>query len=424
MFFKGLLDKLDVEVEIIRGKNNDFKSAVEPFFRTNMSDSSRVQVERYMSSMWEDMRNDIAADRKIDAEELNVIADSMKIKRAEDAVEFKLLDGVKYRDEVMGLLMKKVGVDSEEDLELQNFEKYAKKSFYEDQLLTKSENPDVAVILAEGDVSTEGDGLTSAEICKLFKKVRNEKSIKVVVFRINSPGGSALASEEIWREVNLTNKVKKVVVSMGDVAASGGYYIASPAYKIFAEPTTITGSIGVFGMIPYTGKMLENKLGITFDRVSTNQHAVLSTNRKLTPMELAITQEEVDEVYDQFLQRVSDGRKMTKEQVNVIARGRVWTGRDALKIGLVDQLGGLNDAVAFAASEVDLKNPKVLYYPLKKEDKLGDLIELIEDQKEDESVSIKSQRIPEELLDYYASIKKIERMRGIQMRLPFEVKMD
>ncbi len=424
MFFKGMLDKLDVEVEIIRGKNNDFKSAVEPFFRTNMSDSSRVQVERYMNSMWEDMRNDIAADRKIDTEELNTIADSMKIKRAEDAVEYKLLDGVKYRDEVMALLMKKVDVDSEEDLELQNFEKYAKKSFYEDQLLTKSENPGVAVILAEGDVATEGEGLTSAEICKLFKKVRNEKSIKVVVFRINSPGGSALASEEIWREVNLTNKVKKVVVSMGDVAASGGYYIASPAYKIFAEPTTITGSIGVFGMIPYTGKMLENKLGISFDRVSTNQHAVLSTNRKLTPMELAITQEEVDEIYEQFLQRVSDGRKMTKEQVNVIARGRVWTGRDALKIGLVDQLGGLNDAIAFAASEVDLKNPKVLYYPLKKEDKLGDLIELIEDSDEDESVSIKSQKIPQELLDYYASIKKIERMRGIQMRLPFEVRMN
>jgi protease-4 len=265
-----------------------------------MSDSSRVQVERYMNSMWDDMRNDIAADRKIDAEDLNVIADSMKIKRAEDAVEFKLLDGVKYSDEVMALLMKKVGVDSEEDLELQNFEKYAKKSFYEDQLLTKSENPGVAVILAEGDVATEGEGLTSAEICKLFKKVRNEKSIKVVVFRINSPGGSALASEEIWREVNLTNKVKKVVVSMGDVAASGGYYIASPAYKIFAEPTTITGSIGVFGMIPYTGKMLENKLGISFDRVSTNQHAVLSTNRKLTPMELAITQEEVDEIWLTF----------------------------------------------------------------------------------------------------------------------------
>jgi protease-4 len=169
--------------------------------------------------------------------------------------------------------------------------------------------------------------------------------------------------------------------------------------------------------------MLENKLGISFDRVSTNQHAVLSTNRKLTASELAITQEEVDEIYDQFLQRVSDGRKMTKGRVNVIARGRVWTGRDALRIGLVDQLGGLSDAIAFAASEADLKTPKVLYYPLKKEDKLGDLIELIEDQEEDESIQIKSQKLPQELMDYYTAIKKIERMRGIQMRLPFEVMM-
>jgi protease-4 len=424
MFFKGMFDKLDVEVEIIRGKNNDFKSAVEPFFRTNMSDSSRVQVQRYMDSMWEDMRNDIASDRKIDSEQLNLIADSMKIKRAEDAVNYNLLDGVKFRDEVMGLLMKKVGVDSEEDLKFQNFEKYAKKSFYEDQLLTKTQSPGVAVILAEGEISTEGEGMTSEEICKLFKKVRNEKSIKTVVFRINSPGGSALASEEIWREVNLTNKVKKVIVSMGDVAASGGYYVATPSFKIFAEPTTITGSIGVFGMIPYTGKMLENKLGISFDRVSTNRHAVLSTNRKLTPEELAITQEEVDQIYDQFLQRVADGRKMTKDEANVLARGRVWTGRDALRIGLVDQLGGLKDAIAYAANEAKLKDPKVLYYPLKKEDKFSDLIELIDEQEEDESVQINSQKIPQELLEYYATIKKIERMRGIQMRMPFEVVFD
>ena len=424
MFFKGMFDKLDVEVEIIRGKNNDFKSAVEPFFRTNMSDSSRVQVQRYMDSMWEDMRNDIASDRKIDSEQLNLIADSMKIKRAEDAVNYNLLDGVKFRDEVMGLLMKKVGVDSEEDLKFQNFEKYAKKSFYEDQLLTKTQSPGVAVILAEGEISTEGEGMTSEEICKLFKNVRNEKSIKTVVFRINSPGGSALASEEIWREVNLTNKVKKVIVSMGDVAASGGYYVATPSFKIFAEPTTITGSIGVFGMIPYTGKMLENKLGISFDRVSTNRHAVLSTNRKLTPEELAITQEEVDQIYDQFLQRVADGRKMTKDEANVLARGRVWTGRDALRIGLVDQLGGLKDAIAYAANEAKLKDPKVLYYPLKKEDKFSDLIELIDEQEDDESVQINSQKIPQELLEYYATIKKIERMRGIQMRMPFEVVFD
>ncbi|NBU90064.1 MAG: signal peptide peptidase SppA [Flavobacteriia bacterium] len=420
MYYKGMLDKLDLEVEIIRGKNNDFKSAVEPFFRTSMSDSSRVQVKRYITSIWEDMCNDIALDRKIKTQDLNLIADELKITRAEDAVSFGLLDGVKYRDEMMEYLMKKVSEKSEDKLEFQDFEKYATSTFYDDQAITKNQYPSIAVILAEGEVSTDGDGLSSIEICKLFKKVRNEKSIKTVVFRINSPGGSALASEEIWREVALTNKVKKVTVSMGDVAASGGYYIACPAYKIFAESTTITGSIGVFGMIPYTGKMLQNKLGITFDQVSTNKHSVLSTNRKLSPEELAITQAEVDQIYDQFLKRVADGRKMTKEEVNVIARGRVWTGRDALRIGLVDQLGGLPDAIAFATNNAKLKNPKVIYYPFKEDDSFSQLIELIEEETEND-VRIKSNAMPKEFIEYYEKLKKIEGMSGIQMRLPYDL---
>ena len=210
---------------------------------------------------------------------------------------------------------------------------------------------------------TDGDGLTSKEICKLFQDVRKNKSIKTVVFRINSPGGSALASDEIWREVALTNKTKKVIVSMGDVAASGGYYIAAPASYIFAEPTTITGSIGVFGMIPFTGKMLENKLGMTFDRAGTNKHSVMTTNRKLTPEEFTIIQEEVDAIYAQFLERVSVGRGMTTEEVNTFARGRVWTGTDALAIGLVDELGGISSAISYAAKKASIKDKKILYYP-------------------------------------------------------------
>jgi protease IV len=427
-FFKGMLDKLEVEVEIIRGSNNDFKSAVEPFFRKNMSDSSKHQMQRYITSMWEEMRNDIALDRKVSADQLNNLAENLSIHNVEDAVSFKLLDGTKYRDEMMAYLMKKVKVEKEEDLALQAFEKYAKKTFYQDQILIKAKKPDVAVILAEGDVSRDGDGLTSQQICKLFKKVRNDKDIKTVVFRINSPGGSALASEEIWREVDMTNKVKKVIVSMGDVAASGGYYIAAPADKIFAEPTTITGSIGVFGMIPYTGKMLENKLGLTFDRVSTNKHAVLSTNRKLTKEELDITQKEVDDIYFQFLKRVADGRKMSTEQVNAVARGRVWTGRDALAIGLVDQLGGLSDAIAYATNQAKLKDPKVIYYPLKKEDKLGDLFEMIngdeDDGDDDAALKMKNLGLPKELLVQYEQLKKLEGMKGIQMRLPFELRVD
>jgi protease-4 len=417
-FFKGTLDKLEVEVQVIRGSNNDFKSAVEPYFRTAMSDSSRVQIERYLTSMWEDIRTDIAADRKITVEELNVIADSTKIHRAEDAIDLKLMDGLKYRDEVIDILSKKVGLDEDEDLNLQSFEKYAKKKFYQNQLLTKNDKPNIAVILAEGAVSKDGDELTSKEICKLFQDVRKNKTIKTVVFRVNSPGGSALASDEIWREVQLTNKTKKVIVSMGDVAASGGYYIAAPAEAIFAEPTTITGSIGVFGMIPYTGKMLENKLGISFDRAATNRHSVMTTNRKLDAEEYAMIQEEVDAIYDQFLGRVAEGRGMTKEKVNVIARGRVWTGRDALKIGLVDKLGGINDAIEYAAKKADIKEKKVLYYPLKKQDKLSEILEQLE---EEEEFEISGGQMPAELVQYYKQLKRIESMTGIQMRMPYEI---
>lgn len=420
-FFKNALDKLNVEVEIIRGKNNDFKSAVEPFFRTEMSDSSRLQIERYMNSMWGTILAEIAADRKLSVIELNQIADSMMIKRADDAVKFKLLDGLKYKDEVMNELCKKVKCKKVDDLNFYSFEKYARKQFNEDQTLAEVEDPNIAVIVAEGDVATSGDGVASDKICKLFKEVRNNDDIKTVVFRINSPGGSALASDEIWREVQLTNKVKKVIVSMGDVAASGGYYVAAPAYKIFAEPTTITGSIGVFGMIPYTGKMFENYLGITFDRASTNTHAGMSLNRKLTPKELESIQNEVDEIYDQFLGRVAEGRKMTKEQVNSIARGRVWTGQDAKKIGLVDDLGGLTDAIAFAAKQANIKEPKVEYLPHNKSNEFFDFIDMINE--ENEGTFSKNTKIPSELLTYYNQLKKIESLTGIQMKLPYEIRI-
>lgn len=420
-FFKGTLDKLEVEVQVIRGSNNDFKSAVEPFFRENMSDSSRVQIERYLTSMWEDIRTDISVDRKVKIEKLNTIADSAFIRRADDAVKYKLMDGTKYRDEIISLMSEKVGLEDGEELELQEFEKYAKKKFYHNQVLAKNDSPNIAVILAEGDVSIDGDGLTSKQICKLFQEARKNKTIKTIVFRVNSPGGSALASDEIWREVQLTNETKKVIVSMGDVAASGGYYISAPATTIFAEPSTITGSIGVFGMIPYTGKMLQNKLGMTFDRAATNQHSVMTTNRKLTPEEYLLVQEEVDGIYDQFLSRVAEGRGMTKERVNEIARGRVWTGRDALAIGLVDKLGGISDAIAYAAKKSNISSPKVLYYPLKKEDPWLSLLEDLEEQQENEMRVSMQHSMPQELVYYYNQLKSIESMSGMQMRMPFEL---
>lgn len=418
-FFKNTLDKLDVEMQVVRGKNNDFKSAVEPFFLDHMSDSSRLQMERYITSLWQDIRSDIATDRKVNSEKLNQIAEEMLVRRAQDAVQYKLIDGTKYKDEVMEIICKKAGVKTAKDLHLQDFQKFAQKRYLQDQKIAKNDQPNVAVILAEGGVAVDGEGLTSKEICKLFQDVRNNKSIKTVVFRINSPGGSALASDEIWREVQLTNKTKKVIVSMGDVAASGGYYVAAPASYIFAEPTTITGSIGVFGVIPYTGKLMENHLGLTFDRVSTNSHAVLSTNRKLTESEFGIIQEEVDMIYDDFLERVASGRGMTKDQVNVIARGRVWTGRDALKVGLVDQLGGMKDAIAYAAKEAKIKDTKVLYYPLVKEDKFAMILEQLEEESEVKATS--NAKLPAELLKHYEQLQNLEKIQGMQMRLPFDL---
>lgn len=425
MFYTGLLEKLDIEVEVIRGKNNDFKSAVEPFFRKEMSDSSRLQTKTYMNSIWSDICQDISKDKKISVEKLNNYADSLSLRRMQDAVKFKFINGVKYRDEVMQVLAKKVGVDNPSSLNMLAVEKYGKYFFFEDQEIRQIEKPKIAVIVAEGDISRDGDGIASEKLCKLWKKVREEDNIEAVVFRINSPGGSALASDEIWREVELTKAKKKVIVSMGDVAASGGYYIAAPAHRIFAENSTITGSIGVFGMIPYTGKMLENKLGITFDRVSTNKHGSLSLNRKLTKEELSITQAEVDEIYDDFLSKVATGRKMTKENVNKVARGRVWAGSDAVKIGLVDEIGGLTSAIAYAAKLVNGDTDEVLYYPLVEKDFADKLMDFLEDEnekEEDEKDVSSTNQLPEELLEYYKELKKIESMSGVQMRLPFNIK--
>jgi protease IV len=420
MFFKNTFDKLGIEMQVIRGSNNDFKSAVEPYFRTDMSDSSRLQTQRYMSSIWEDVRSQIAEDRKISAAQLNDIAENAKIHRVDDAVKLKLIDGAKYRDEVEAIVLKKSGLKSLKNI--MAFEDYAKKGFKNKQLAysTGSAKANVAVIVGEGGITVNGDELTSDDICKYFREVRNDDKIKVVVFRVNSPGGSALASEEIWREVSLTTKKKKVIVSMGDVAASGGYYISTPASTIFAEPTTITGSIGVFGVIPYTGGFMENKLGLTFDRVQTNKHSVLSTNRKLSPEEFTLIQAEVDQIYTQFKKRVADGRGMKVDQVHRIARGRVWTGTDALKIGLVDKLGGFKDALAFAIKEAKIKDAQVIYYPKVKEDPIEELIEQLS-KEEKESMKIKQNAIPKVIDDLTKRLMKLDSYTGIQMRMPYEI---
>ncbi len=423
MYFKKTLDKLDVEMQVIRGSNNDFKSAVEPFFRENMSDSSRLQTERYLDGMWKLIRSEIAKDRGVSAQKLNDIAEEASIKSVKDAIKYKLIDEAKYRDEVLDIIASKVGASSGEDVELLSFAKYSNKRYYQDQKLQQADDPNVAVILAEGEITRNGNGLTSEDICGLIRDARNNESVKTIVLRVNSPGGSALASDEIWREVQKTNQTKKVIVSMGDVAASGGYYISAPASYIFAEPNTITGSIGVFGVIPYTGAMLENNLGLTFDRVATNKHSVLTTNRKLTEEEFNMIQESVDDIYDDFKGVVAKGRGMTKEQVDVIARGRVWTGEDAKNIGLIDELGGLQDAIDYAAEQAGVKDKKVVYYPFAKEDKFAEFIEALEEQ-EQTSIKTSTPELPASLIKHYEQLKTLESYQGIQMRMPYIVNID
>lgn len=420
MYFKKLFDDLDIEMQIIRGKNNDFKSAVEPFFKEEMSDSSRVQLEKYINSIWYDLKSTISTERNVSMEDLEMIADSTLIRRCSDAVDYKLLDAVKYRDEVISEIAKKVGADSFEDINFMAFEKYADKKFFNNQEITDGKNnANVAVIIAQGSITKNGEELASDKITNYIREARMDENIKTIVLRVNSPGGSALASDEIWREVKLAKETKKVVVSMGDVAASGGYYISAPADYIFAENTTITGSIGVFGAFPYFGDMLENKLGITIDRVSTNPHAVLSLTKRFTEEEIEVIQEEVDEIYSQFLSVVAEGRDMTVEEVNKVARGRVWTGRDAVEIGLVDTIGGVTDAINYAANLAGIDKPVVQYWPKKKKNPLAELLENLEQEEEgDETVNSQTE-ISDEMMKYYYQVRDLDKMSGIQARMPY-----
>ncbi|MBW7867160.1 MAG: signal peptide peptidase SppA [Brumimicrobium sp.] len=420
MFYKGLFDKLGLEMQVVRGKDNAFKSAVEPYFLSEMSDSSRLQISVYMNNLWTAIKKNISEDRGISLDELDNIANNALVRRMDQALEHKLIDSVLYRDEVLQILADKVGAKDFKDLNLSNFEKYAQAKFENQQELAHAKTANVAVIIAEGEITVDGNQMASNRLTKLIREARKDKNIKTIVLRINSPGGSALASEEIWREVKLANDEKKVVVSMGDVAASGGYYISTPSSKVFAEKTTITGSIGVFGVIPFTGKMLEEKLGITFDRVSTNPHAVLSLNKKFTPEEFEMIQEEVNSTYSLFLQRVADGRKTTPDQINKVARGRVWTGVDALRIGLVDTLGSLQDAIDFAVKQAGIEDPSVRYYPKVKKDIWMEMVDIINSDDEDD---VKAQKtiVPQEISNLYYQVKRLENLSGVQARIPYEI---
>ena len=413
MFFKGLLDKIDVEVQVIR--HGKFKSAVEPFLYDKMSEPSKVQTLSFISGMWNHMLSGISASRKIPVADLNAMADEYKIQTPQDAVNLKMVDKLMYKDEVYDELKTRLDVKTIKDLKFMKIGKYAKADASEE----KSSDNKIAVIYASGDiVSGEGDeeSIGSERISKAIRKARLDDKVKAVVLRVNSPGGSALASDIIWREMLLTKKIKPVVVSMGDVAASGGYYIACAADKIFAYPNTITGSIGVFGLIPNMKGLLNKNLGITFDGVKTNPYAdFIPVTRPLNDAEKAIMTREIESIYSTFTTHVSEGRKMTVAQIDSIGQGRVWSGVDAKRIGLVDEFGGLNDAIKEAAKLAKLKDYRTMDLPEQK-DTFQQLMEAFSG----DNTSVFMKKELGAAYPYFHYLSRMSRMQGVQALMPYD----
>jgi protease-4 len=423
MFFKGMIDKLGIDMQIIRGSNNKFKSAVEPLMLDSMSVANRKQTMTYINAMWNQMLTGISTERGIDIAYLNEMADSVYVRNAETALSYNLVDGIMFEDEVLDLVAGKTKADKIDKIEWVNFGKYAYFMDRNKKIDESTEDENIAIVYAVGGIeSGEGDPQTigSETIASAIRDARLDDNIKAVVLRINSPGGSALASDVIWREVVLTKAVKPVVVSMGDVAASGGYYIACAADKIYAHPNTITGSIGVFGVLPNFGPMLEDKFGITTDRVETNEHSVLTLTQALTEDEEKIIQQGVDDIYDDFTKKVAEGRGMTQAEVDSIGQGRVWAGTDALNIGLVDELGGIDDALEYAADQANIKKSdiKIKAYPDWGSDLMDFLMQLdLAQEQKDEDESAASAKVMEML----RTVDQLSTMKGVQARLPYEI---
>jgi protease-4 len=421
-FLKGALDKLGIEVQVI--KVGTYKSAVEPFFLTKMSDANRMQVTSYLGSLYDHFLTGIGKSRHISKDSLFDIANNYKIQYPEDALRYKLVDGLKYKDEVLDELKHLTGTSLKKDLNSVDLSDYASSEVKEEKKDKKSTRTDrIAIVYASGEISGgEGDDNTigSERISASLRKARLDDGIKAVVLRVNSPGGSSIASDVICREVMLTKKVKPIIVSMGDYAASGGYYIACAADSIIAEPNTITGSIGIFAILPNMQKFFNDKLGVTFDGVKTGKYADIgSVSKPLSPEERALLQNQVNRGYDDFTKAVAAGRHKTQDYINSIGQGRVWTGEQAIKIGLVDRLGNINDAISMAAKMANLKTYKMVSYPTQKS--------IFSKYSSGLTSEMKAHFVKEELganYRYYEQLKSIQNMMCTpQARLPFEMEI-
>ncbi len=424
-FLKGTMDKLGIDATIIKGPDNIYKSAVEPFYRENMSEPNKLQIQRIIDNVWGEMLSDIGASRGISVDEFNRIADEMAIKKPEDAKSLGLIDDLVYYDQIQSNLRGKLGIEEDDDIEAISIAKYSKvarRNIKKNDDKSWELKDEVAVIYAIGGINSgEGDeeNIGSETLAKAIREARLDEDVKAIVLRVNSPGGSALASDVIWRETVLAGEAKPFVVSFGDVAASGGYYISANADRIFAMPNTITGSIGAFGIIPNLRGFFNDKLGMTFDGVKTNKHADFgSLARDFDEAEISLLNGYLEQIYTEFVQKVADGRGTSYEMIDSIGRGRVWTGGDALENGLVDEIGGLEDAIAYAAEMAELSDYDILELP-KKSDPFEKFMK-------DFGGSMKAQVVEWVLGDEVKWLKKIDeikKMEGIQSRMLYDIRV-
>lgn len=415
-FYKGTLEKLGIEMQVF--KHGEFKSAVEPYILEKMSDEARLQTEVYLGSIWNHTLEKVAAARGIDPQALNQSASRAPVMMSdEDLLATGLIDGFRYKDEVLSELKVLTGTDEKDDLEALSIGSYSK--VYLPGKKKGLEKNKIAVIYAEGAIDNGSGGIQSDDLSRTIREARRDSSIQAIVLRINSPGGSGLGSEIIWREVKLARETKPVVVSMGDLAASGGYYIACAADSIIAHPNTLTGSIGVFGMLPNTQGLL-NKIGVTTDRVTTNDFSDFpALDRPFSASEKALMQAYIERFYGIFLQRCADGRNTTVEAIDEVGEGRVWSGANALELKLVDKLGGINEALATAAGMADLEDYRVVELP----EVLDPFQQIMQSLSEGASA-----RLGKQILGgHYRTLQTIGEWQNaypVQARLPFDLELN
>ena len=416
VFLKGMFQKIEVEPVVFRV--GDFKSAVEPFLLDKMSDENRLQTKTFLNDLNAIALKEISESRSITLDRITEINQQMLVRKVQDAVELNMVDNLWYEDQVIDHIKEKMGLKEDDKINLINITRMNAATSSKNKL---SKNR-IAVIIAEGDiVDGRAEEAISSEVFKEeVRKARKNDDIKAVVIRINSPGGSALASEVIWRELEECSKVKPVIASMGEVAASGGYYIAAAADTIVAQPNTITGSIGIFALWFNAQGLLNNKLGITTDVVKTGQFSDFgSLSRKLTDGEKAIFQNQVEQGYDTFLSRVSSGRNMSKEAVMEVASGRVWSGVRAQELGLVDVLGGLEDAIKIAATKADIADDyRIIYYPESKP-----WFERFLSQFTNDVQAFYNTKKYGELYPIMKQVEKVNQYKGVMVRLPYDIEV-